>query len=123
MRLLKALQVLMAMHPEAVALTLQNEKAIVENTGYCPDCRINIAIYNKKAYCWRCAMTWTEKQLVLVRTDYISPITREMVECKAALARSMEYVTTAVRKELLENGKGKDLPRVQEEAPKEKKRH
>ncbi len=120
LRVLKVLQALLSMHAEAVALCLENEKPIVETTGVCPECHIRLLVGIGKPYCSRCGTRWEVAGLVQVTTTYHSPITREMVNCKASLARSVERVTRDVAAEFLRDGK-ENMPTVQKETS-EKKR-
>lgn len=123
LRILKVLQALMGMYPEAARLCLENEEPIAERTGQCPQCHVRREISAAGLiWCGHCLQWRKEKVLTLVITVYKSPMTGEMVDCKAALARSIERVTEDVAREFLNNGKDKGMPTVQRETPKKKRR-
>lgn len=123
LRILKVLRALMEMHPEAARLCLENEKPMVEKTGQCPKCHVRREISAARdIWCGHCAHWWKEKDLKLIITTYKSPMTGEMVDCRAALARSIEHVTGDVEREFLNNGKDKGVPTVQRETPEKKRR-
>lgn len=122
-RILKVLQALMEMYPEAARLCLENEKPIVERTGQCPGCHVRREISAAgRIWCGHCVQWRKEKTLRFVTTTYKSPMTGEMVDCKAAIARSIEHVTEDVTREFLDNGKREGVPTVQRETPKKKRR-
>jgi hypothetical protein len=125
LRVLKVLQALMAMYAEAAALCLDNEKPIVERTGQCPECHVRREIKpSGLIWCSHCAKWCKEKTLRFVTTTYKSPMTGEMVDCKAAIARSIERVTGDVEREFLGDGKRKEgVPAVQERTSKKKGRN